>query len=444
MPGVPGRHGETRRRERLIAAMGQRCAAIGYPRVTVASVSAHAGVSTATFYECFEHKEACLAAACRDAAQRIFGDAHPTVPDGPPDALRLTLERVLSGCERDPNARSVLFEASLAAGPRVRRERDHALLALECKLEAALEGSPGERPGLDLPAAAVTGALTALLARSQQSSGELRAQALLDELHAWAGTFEIPAGHPRRSVTDAMLLAGAPARWDAHVPDACARGPARLPRGRHRLPVTLVGRLQRQRLLHGLAQATLESGFADVTVKDIVAAAAVARGVFYEHFTSKHDAFLAAQDLASAELLREVAHAYFQPASWPERVWSAVAALSAQLAANPALAHLCLIECYAAGPRATRRTEQLRGLAAILMFEGLSSARCDAALPEHSADMSAGAVLELLRRDLAVADTELLCRRLPQLVYLTIAPLEGAAHAARLVRELAAERDPLD
>ena len=50
-------------RERLIKAMIELAAQHGYREVTIAGVSSRAGVSSATFYEQFANKEACLVSA---------------------------------------------------------------------------------------------------------------------------------------------------------------------------------------------------------------------------------------------------------------------------------------------------------------------------------------------------------------------------------------------
>lgn len=64
-----GRHDLTReqvlaaQRERLLVAMTELMAEVGYRAVKVGAVAAHAGVSRASFYESFPDKEACAFAA---------------------------------------------------------------------------------------------------------------------------------------------------------------------------------------------------------------------------------------------------------------------------------------------------------------------------------------------------------------------------------------------
>ena len=68
-------------RERLLDAMTELTAKLGYQQVSVAQVSSRAGVSSATFYEQFEDKEDCLIAAYVDAGRRIVSPPELTGGD---------------------------------------------------------------------------------------------------------------------------------------------------------------------------------------------------------------------------------------------------------------------------------------------------------------------------------------------------------------------------
>lgn len=403
-------------------------------------VSAHAGVSTASFYEQFDSKEACLLAACRLASQRILPDMPSS--NEPARGQRATLRRVLGDVlgawQRDLDAGWLLFAGALAAGADARAERTLAIARFERSLEGLLEASPEP---LDLPAGALTGALCALAFGALREPRKAPLSVLLDDLLAWTFSYALPEGASRSSAGGGMAVTRAPG--DSRRPALDAYSPAApcLPRGRHRLTPQQVARVHRTRIIHGVAQATLEKGYAELTVRDIVASAQIARGVFYEHFADKHDAFLAAQRGCNIELLRVCSRAYFASGSWPERVWGTLATLTALITANPALARLPLIESYAAGAAAIEATEDLCSVLPIFLFEGYAYAVQGDRLPASRADCVAGAVFELVRRDIGEGDLAALCGRLPQIAYLALAPFTGAPEAHRLVAELSA-RDP--
>ena len=67
-----------------------------------------------------------------------------------------------------------------------------------------------------------------------------------------------------------------------------------LPRGRNGLPIEEVQAAQRERLLRAVIAAVARTGFADVTVAEIVRGARVSKAAFYVHFADKEDCFLAA------------------------------------------------------------------------------------------------------------------------------------------------------
>src|SRR3954452_20760470 len=82
-----------------------------------------------------------------------------------------------------------------------------------------------------------------------------------------------------------------------------------LPRGRHAAPREVVAESQRERLLVAMADAVADKGYANVAVADVIERAGVSRRSFYEHFTNKEDAFLAAYDGGVAGLLDAIAEA---------------------------------------------------------------------------------------------------------------------------------------
>ncbi len=250
--------------------MGELCARAGYASVDVASVSAHAGVSTQTFYQCFQNRDDCLAAALGAAAGRVLHEPPASGGGRRAHPARLALEALLRASDREPDAARLLFCEASAAGPSVRGELQLLLAEYECALEVLLDGSRGARP-LDLPAAAVTGALGALVSRELRTQGGPRLLSLSDDIWAWASSYALPSGKPRSSVGACMLLPAAAAGAADLAVCPSGLGPQRMPRGPHGLPALVAGRIHRTRILHATAQAMLEKGYADVTVKDIVA-----------------------------------------------------------------------------------------------------------------------------------------------------------------------------
>ena len=104
-------------RWRILEAMIEVSARVGYGAVSVADVIASAGVSRKAFYELFEDKEDCFLAAYDVLSDRLIAD----LVEVPHEAQVL---RFLTVLERDRASARVFMIDVLGAGPRALRRRD--------------------------------------------------------------------------------------------------------------------------------------------------------------------------------------------------------------------------------------------------------------------------------------------------------------------------------
>jgi AcrR family transcriptional regulator len=394
-------------RERLVAAMTELAARRGYSSVSIADVSARAGVSSATFYEQFADKEDCLLGAYRAASSRMLSRLGPF--DGDHDwreASSQLLSALLSGLQQDPDGGRLMLVEALAGGARLRAERAQALAAANARAQEYLDAAKDEGRELDLPATIVMQGVRSVVARNLRARSEDLLMLLIDDLLAWIEAYAIPAGARRWSSGRATALPARTVRkWTKGVAEG-ALAPQKLPRGRHRIPHAAVERSQRTRILFGTSDVVVAKGYAAATVSDIVAAAGISRDVFYGHFSNKQDAYLAAQQYGTEDLLEACAAAYFQGRAWPERVWLALRVLVLAIAANPNLAFLRIVECYAAGPAAIEQTEQLKRAATTFLQEGFTVSAAASKLPR----LTAHAITWRARRAAPPASPAHLCR----------------------------------
>jgi AcrR family transcriptional regulator len=423
-------------RERLLDAMIALATQVGYQQVSIAQVSAKAGVSRATFYEQFDDKEDCLLAAYRTAAERLLAHALPVTSDGHwSEAAADTLRQLADALRRDPDAGRLLFVERLAGGARARETRRMVIDAFEQRVQEFIDSTPQGAETLDVPPSALVGAVRSIVARYLRTHGEDELPALADDGIVWVRSYAVAAGREHWSTSPDALL---PAPPEPEPPPTSRRRPRRLPRGRHGLPAGVIARSQRTRIIYGTAEVMMAKGYESATVTDIVAAAGVSREVFYEHFSDKQNAFLEAQQHPTQHILDACASAYFSVRDWPERVWNTFAALLWMIAANPGISHLRLVECYAAGPEAIRRAEEITRSFTIFLEEGYSYRPEARELPHLCSHAIAGSVFEVIQRHVARGDSAGLVRRLPQLTYVAIAPFTGPEEAVRLVSALKA------
>ncbi len=140
-----GRHGltaeevATSQRSRIVQAMTAAVGEHGYHGVRVADVVWRAGVSRKTFYELFDGKDDCLAAACDHWLRRLLEvtfDAFGTQSEWV-DGLRAALTALTGALARDPDVARLCFVEAVAAGGAAARRRDDGMRTLGRLFETA-------------------------------------------------------------------------------------------------------------------------------------------------------------------------------------------------------------------------------------------------------------------------------------------------------------------
>jgi AcrR family transcriptional regulator len=301
---------------------------------------------------------------------------------------------------------------------------------MEQNAERLLDGAPAGGVTLDIPGRALIGAVRHVVSRHLRTHTEDRLSALADDMIAWMACYAVPAGHGRWSTGPRALLNSRHAAHSAEAPEAM-----RLPRGRHGLPPGAVARNQRTRIINATAAVTMEKGYANTTVADIVAAAGVAKEAFYRHFSDKEQAFLEAQEHPTQFILDTLVAAYFSAEEWPERIWRGLRTLLAMIAGDPVVSHLRLVECYTAGPTAVRRAEEITRSFTIFLEEGYRQRPEAEQLPRLFSQTIAGAIFETIQHEVANGRVAEIPCRLPQLAYIAIAPFTGPSAAIELIEE---------
>ena len=421
-------------RWRLIQAMIELSADSGYQEVSIAQLCAGAGVSQQTFYEQFADKEDVLIGAYRASAEGLFGQVRSAVADGEAsDVPRRGLQALLGAVASDPDAGRVLFIEAMGGGERMLGERTRAFGRFERRAEELLQRTPRDARTLDVPVIAVVGALRHVVSRHLRNYEEDELPSRLEDGLAWLYSYARAPGLERWSTSGKALLERPPVR--AAVPLQTAR-PERLPPGRHGLPAGMVARHQRTRLITATAEMMLAKGYASTTVEDIATRARVTKPVFYRYFSDKQHAFLEAQQYPTQFILDRCAEAYYSAAEWTERLWRMLAVLIEMIVSNPPVSHLRLVECYSAGPVASRRAEEITRAFTIFLEEGYHYGAKVGKLPRLSLQAITGAIFEIVQRLVAQGEWDELARHVPQLSYIALAPFIGTEEAIGRIEQL--------
>jgi len=183
----PGRHGLPRvfvaenQRERLLNGIVEAVAERGYSATTIAGITAAAKISRRTFYEYFEGKEECFAAAYEMIEAHVLDSmlAAPGAAEPWPDRVRARLAALLDVLSRDEAvARCFLIEPLAAGGEVAARYRE----AMQLLAGALRPEPPPSELNMEVRDQALVGGIATLIVRRLNSGGAARLPELLPDL----------------------------------------------------------------------------------------------------------------------------------------------------------------------------------------------------------------------------------------------------------------------
>ncbi len=187
---------------------------------------------------------------------------------------------------------------------------------------------------------------------------------------------------------------------------------------------------QRRRIFEGLAVALAYHGYEDTKITDVVELAGLSRATFYEHFRGKEACFAAAYEDGVERLAEVVDAAVSEELDWEGRLSAGLRAGLDFLAADPALAHLLLVEALAAArPARLEHERSLVRLAEALRSPAVESSGGDAVSEATERLLAGGLASHLSGRVLAGEAERLPADREILLQYLLAPSLAANARA---------------
>jgi AcrR family transcriptional regulator len=338
-------------RARLEGAMVEAVARHGFAGTTLGELVALAGVSRTTFYEHFANKQECFLATFDAIVTELelrVGEAYRSGGD--------FRERLLAGlgafmeiAVREPAAASLAAVESLTLGVAGVEHRQRAAEAFEVLVAQSFDHSPSERGVSSTTVRAVVAGIRGVTYRRLRSGRREELPATAPELVDWALAFQLPESEVTRRAVAAAALPR-PAEEEAEGPAIGWEEPPDSRRSR-------AGLTQRERIARAAARVVVERGYEALSIPAISAAAGTSNQTFYEHFSSKRDAFLAAFEMLSGEALRLSAAAYARQEAAPEAIGAGLRAMLEYIAANELFARLAFFELPTAGPPALDRAD---------------------------------------------------------------------------------------
>jgi AcrR family transcriptional regulator len=188
---------------------------------------------------------------------------------------------------------------------------------------------------------------------------------------------------------------------------------------------------QRERLVAAFAKAAAEHGYARLEVEHVLRYAGLPRSIFDEHFTSKEQGLVAAQDAFLDRLWLEVVQACEAPGEWPAKVRAALAAILSSLVEASSLARVFAVEGTAVSLAAAERQFAALDQFAALLREGRRHFPAAASLPDATERALVGGIASIVSGHLLMEDPQAIPALETELVELVLMPYLGATEARR-------------
>ena len=212
------------------------------------------------------------------------------------------------------------------------------------------------------------------------------------------------------------------------------REPHQLPAGRHGLSRQFVASNQRERILTAVADVCGATGYVAMSVEDIVVTSGVSRRTFYDNFRDKEDAYLAAYDEITEQLLNRVSVAYEDAEGLVSKVRESLVAFLDFVTDEPAFATTCIVEVMAAGNNAIVRRNRAMAAFAELIEQAAAAELPKSKLPPAlTAETLVGGIYEVVYSRVLKHRSDELRSLLPDLLFSVLLPYVGLETAGSLL-----------
>lgn len=406
-PGKPRDRAAANQRERLLAATVSVVAEKGYEAMRVADLIEVSGVSRSAFYKHFSNKHECFMATLEGitsiAVPTLF-ESFRTAEGSWEQRLTAMLETLLASVAAQPAAARVVWVEGYAAGREAVAHIEGFDEQVEEIVREALADSP-ERA--DLPRdviRAICGGLRKIVNTRVREGRERELFDLVPELIEWAVTYRTPNEVLRRPrKPPAGLVAPPPPPTDA-----------------------------RERILAAVTEIVAEGGYPTMKVTEIAGRASVSLTTFYEDFTGKEEAFVAAIERGLQRTFEAVVPVYQAADDWPRAVSSALHAFFAVFAHDPAMGHLGGVGAYEGGRPAMKSRDD--SLMAFYPFLDPGFERSPST-PGVAPEAIGASIYALMTHQVRHRGAKRLYEIAPTAAFVALAPFIGSDAAAEIANE---------
>jgi AcrR family transcriptional regulator len=413
--GLAPDHVARNQRRRLEAAMVEAVARHGYGGTTLRELVRLAGVSKTTFYEHFDSKQECFLATFDEIVSQVTERVSAAYREGGDFRERLVaaLNVFMNLTVTEPDAAMLTAVESLTLGAAGVAHRERGSEAFELLIRQSFEHSPAKGEVSARTIRAIAAGIRGVVYRRLRTGKVEELPGLVDELVDWALEYQRPDG-------DAVRLAAAAA---AKPLAACAdeddgldwREPPDSPRSRTELT-------QRERIVRAVGQLVVEKGFETLSIPAISAKAGTSNQTFYEHFSNKREAFLAAFDASASEGLLVTTAAFEAAGDSPEAVGAAIRAVLEHISRHELFAQLTFFDLQTAGPVALDRADAVMDSFTSFLRPGIAPKGVDNQATEALLQAVGSGAWSVIQHELVLGNRASLPDLAPELVRIVLTP----------------------
>lgn len=401
---------------RLQGAMVEAVARHGYSDTTLGELVSLASVSKTTFYDHFQSKEDCFLSAFDEIVEELARRVATAYrqPGDFRDKLLAATGVFLATAEEEPAAARLAAVDSLTLGAAGVAHRERASAAFEVLIRQSFEHSPEARPMPETTVRAVVGGIRGVAYRKLRHGRPAELPGLNEELVDWALGYQKA---DTKAVEQAMAAAARPLpRLSGHEEAVPWEEPPDSKLSRASLS-------QRERIIRGTARVAVENSYGALSIPAISAAAGVSNQTFYEFFTSKRDAFLAAFQEIAGRAQGLTVEAMTTAADPLDAIGIGVRALLEHIAENELFARLAFFELAMAGPTAMDHADAVLDHFTALIDPGAAAGRRSGSASETIREAIGSGIWNVIQHEIFHGKRADLPNLAPEITRLALAPL---------------------
>lgn len=411
-PDEVARHQKARLEGAMVEAVDRH----GFAGTTLKELVTLAGVSKTTFYQHFDTKQDCFLATFDTIIAEVVERVGATFREPGDFRERLTaaLTTFMEIAAAEPAAASFTAVESLTLGKAGVAHREAGAEAFQVMVRQSFDHSPSSIEVPDMVVRAVVAGIRGVVYRRLRAGEAASLPGLVDELVAWALSYQSEPSAPvgravaaaSKEPNDVEPAGEETISWE-EPPDSR--------RSRRAL-------VQRDRIVRGAARVVVERGYDALSIPAISGAAGVSNQTFYEHFQSKRDAFLAAFEMISQDILQVAGAAFSAEGDNPEAIGAGLRALLQYSADHELYARLAFFELPTAGPVALDQADRILDGFTAFLHPGIVPHELSRPLGDATLQAIASGIWESIQYEIFHGRRESLPQLAPQITWVALAP----------------------